>query len=324
MMPGYRWPTGIGVVAVAVLAWAAMVPEASPALLLVAAVAGPLAVAGAVRARLGATKVPVAAFFGGVLVGPLVSLVGAAAVGAFAYAFVLGFADAGRRLLEILRADPRLVDVVSSPWTMLLLIELAAVAPLTEEVGKALGARLEGFAGRRDAFLAGVAAGTGFAIVENLFYAGSAAVFGGPWEAIAVGRLLGVAVHPLASGLVVVGWWEWREHRHPVRLARGFLAGAGVHALWNGSLVGLGIVELAGSFGEITRGLGAVGLGYMAALGAVLAWALWRLAAAVAEDRVPRFELRDVRNVAGWVLLAASMLAPVAILIFAFPDFVGR
>jgi hypothetical protein len=54
---------------------------------------------------------------GGGVVGPIVAIASHASVGAFAYAFFLGFADAGRGLLDALRLDPRLQEVLASPWS---------------------------------------------------------------------------------------------------------------------------------------------------------------------------------------------------------------
>ena len=148
-------------------------------------------------------------------------------------------------MLDSLRIDPRLTDILSSPWVLLLLVDLAVVAPLTEETGKALGAGLARPAARRDAFVSGVAAGAGFAIVENILYASVAATVGGPWPAVVVARAMGAAVHPLASGLVVMGWWDARHGGGGPAMAKGFFAGAGVHAAWNASMVALVVAETA-------------------------------------------------------------------------------
>ncbi|NIW73800.1 MAG: PrsW family intramembrane metalloprotease, partial [Gemmatimonadetes bacterium] len=45
---------------------------------------------------------------------------------------------------------------------------------------------------RQSAFLAGVAAGTGFAILENVLYASSSGFFGQSWQTVVVARMLGV------------------------------------------------------------------------------------------------------------------------------------
>ena len=259
---------------------------------------------------------------GGATVGPVFSLLSHAAVAAFAYFFILGFADAFTTILDDLQTDPRLIEALEAPWVLLLLIDLAIVAPLTEEIGKAGGSLLGRPASRKSAFLAGVAAGVGFAIVENLLYVGVGSFFGGAWPEIALHRVIGVAVHPLASGLVVLGWWDWRRGE-PWALLRGFLSGAGVHALWNGSIVALSVVEIAFDLGGVNDALTTAGFGFMVGLGAVLGGVLWMTTVAVAEDRNPieAVDFRDARAIAAWTLLMAAVLVPATIIIVAFPDF---
>lgn len=291
-------------------------------LIVTAAVAGPVAVLAAIKGRLD-EPIPPGAVIGGGTVGPVVALASHAAVAAFVYAFVLGFADTFTGLLDRFRADPELVDVLSSPWLLVAMISVAAVAPLTEEAGKALGAALSRPATRRQAFMAGAAAGVGFAAVENLLYVGFGAAFGGSWPVIALGRLLGVAVHPLASGLVMLGWWEWRNDRKVMSLLRGYLAGVGVHALWNGSIVVLAAVETAYGLSGSVIGSSRVGLAYLAAFGAVGAVGLWQLTESVADERRVRGSAKEAGVLAGWVIATATILIPVTIMIIAFPDFYG-
>lgn len=295
---------------------------ASPILLLVAATATPVAVALAVSARI-AEPFPLKSFLGGALIGPVFAVATHGLVAAFAAAFLLGFADSGRRLLDALLIDPRLTTVLGSPWVLLALIELTAVAPLTEEIGKTIGSRLFRPRTAREAFLAGVAAGAGFAAVENVLYAVAGAVLRGPWPAVVLGRAMGAAVHPLATGLVALGWWEWKETRSPRRLAGRFLAGAGVHALWNGSLAALWVVGTAFAFGGGSGDLGPVALTYMAALGMIAGAALWMATGAVCSARSPfaALDFTDARTVAAWSVLAASFLVPVGMLVLAFPRF---
>ena len=172
--------------------------------------------------------------------------------------------------------------------------------------------------------MAGVAAGVGFAIVENIIYAVGGVFLEGSWEAIVIGRSLGAAVQPLASGLVVMGWWEWRARRDAGVLARRFLTGVGVHALWNGSIVVLGIVGEAYGVDKLI-GFGALGLVYAAGLGVGAMGVLWRVASNVAADHVEPgdFAGTDARAVGGWVVLASSLLIPIALLFLAYPRFVG-
>ncbi len=196
-----------------------------------------------------------------------------------------------------------------------------AVAPITEEVGKAIGSRAAAQTDRRSAFYAGVAAGTGFAVLENILYSSGSGFFGGAWQEIAIARMLGVAVHPLATALVVIGWWEWRNGYDRGPAIRRVLSGMGVHALWNGSLVVLEVVSRAFELGGTAASYAYTSIAYSAAIGAVAAVALWRLTVAV--DGEPsgnvRLDVKDARVVAAWVLLSASFVLPVAMLLLAVP-----
>ena len=297
--------------------------EAPPILLFVAAASAPSAVLTSVWGRLGG-RFPLRPLLIGAVVGPLVAILAHPLVAGFAFAFLLGFADSGRHLVEALRADPRLTTALTSPWVLLLLIELATVAPITEELAKALGAIISRPKSRREAFLFGVAAGTAFAIVENVLYATLGFAFGSPWPAIAVGRSMGAAVHPLACGLVMLGWWEWRQTGRIGAALKGYLYGVGIHALWNGSLLVVGVVETVLSVGGSTPApLAPIALTYAAMLGVILAAALRMVTAGIAEDRPP-FEavsFRTARPIAIWVVLSASLMVPVALLVLAFPAF---
>ena len=103
--------------------------DAFPGLIFVAAAGGPVAVAALVTTRL-ERRFNVASLVGGGVIGPLVALTSHAAVAAFAYFFLLGFADEATVVLDALRIDPRLIEALESPWTLVLLVNLAIVAPL--------------------------------------------------------------------------------------------------------------------------------------------------------------------------------------------------
>lgn len=319
----YRWAVAALCFGIGAIVWTILAgTEPPPGLLFVAAAAAPAAVLLAVLGRTDG-RLPTAALMGGAILGPILAVVGHAVVFAFAAALFLGFLEAGRALLEELRVDPRITEVLASPWLLLLLVDLSVVAPLTEETGKALGARFARPASRREAFLAGVGAGTGFAIAENVLYALAGEVFGGPWPAIVVARGMGAAVHPLATGLVVMGWWDARHGGGGAALSRGFFAGAGVHALWNGSMVALAVAETAIRVSGAPGILGAASLAFTGALGVVAAAVLWMVTGSVIAGVDPASAVRvsEARTVAAWIVLAASLLVPVAVLVLAFPSF---
>lgn len=281
----------------------------------------PLAVLLLVSTRLEADP-PFPALFGGATIGPAIAILSHGIVLAFGYFFFLGFAEEATTLLDRLRVDPELTSAFSSPWMVLLMVELAVVAPLTEEAGKALGARLFNIVDRRSAFLAGVAAGTGFALIENLLYATGWGFFG---EAVMIARATGAAVHPLASGLVMLGVWEWRTRKDAGAFAKLFLAGAGVHAAWNGSLVVAFVTSTAYSTADSASAFALATEAYLVLMGAAAAGILWRLTVSVAneEENLVAFDTRDGRMVGAWVVVVASFLLPMAMLVLAFPDFVA-
>ena len=293
-----------------------------PGALIVAAIAPPLAVLIAAWSRLYPDgPFPARAVTGGALIGPAVAIAGHAVVAALVYVLLAGLADAANGLVDALRIDPRIADLVGSPWVLVLLVDLVVAAPLTEELGKALGARaFSRPRSRREAFLTGVASGAGFAAIENVLYAGLAAAYGGPWTAVVVARAAGAAVHPLSSGLVMRGWWDAKHGGVPGALGRGYLAGVGLHALWNGSLV---VLVVAGSIVAPSQAaaMGAVTqLAWTGALGALFLGGLWREARDVdrASGSAP---IPGLPAVAGLIVTAASLLVPAATLLLAFPSF---
>lgn len=321
----YRWALIALAAGIGAAAWTTASPAtALPGALIVGSAGVPLALLFAVAGRLD-VKPSWPALFGGATIGAGVAIASHAAVFVFAYTFFLGFAAAGSSLIDALRIDPRLTTVLASPWTILLFVELVVVAPLTEEIGKALGAALARPADRTQAFMAGAAAGVGFAIVENALYATGALWTDYPWEAILIGRSLGSAVHPLASGLVFVAWWKYRNEPARRSYVRNFAIGAGVHALWNGALVALTIAATAFGLGATAADSAVVSLAYTGALGVVAAGALGIVTGNVAagRDEVPELVASDGRVVAGWTVLAASLLLPVAALITSLPGFVS-
>ena len=324
MRRAYWLSLTFGSAGLAAMVWGALDESGIAAVGLFVGAAGlPLAVLFAVSGRAN-TSAPLSSMMAGATLGPLTAVVGHLFVFAFAYAFFLGFAEAAVSLLETVRLDPALVDLAGSPWTLLLLFEVVVFAPFVEEIGKGVAGWLRLPRKRSEAFMAGVAAGVGFAIVENIFYAVGGLLLEGSWQAIVIARSLGAAVHPLASGLVVMGWWEWRARRDAGLLARRFLMGVGVHALWNGSIVVLGIVGEAYGVDELI-GLGSLGLVYAAGLGVVAMGVLWRVTSTLAADHVALadFAGTDANAIGAWVVLASSLLIPIALLFLAYPRFVG-
>lgn len=319
MTAGHRWAIATALMATGAIMWGVADPGVSAPLMIIGALL-PAAIALAVWGSVGG-RVPGAAAMGGAVVGALAAVASHALVLAFAYVFFLGFAERAVDVLHAIRVDPQITDILNSPWTLLVMVELVVVAPLTEEFGKGLGARLANPASRRQAFMFGVAAGAGFAVIENILYASGAAWFGEPWTALLVGRALGVAVHPLATGLVVLGWWQWRNNAGPGSPIRLIVAGVGVHAMWNGSLVALSVADGAYQLSETSAAASAVALAYSAVFGAaVTAW-LWRMTVTIrsGDETVLPTDLTTSRGVGSWLILGAAVLVPVAVLVLTFP-----
>lgn len=185
-------------------------------------------------------------------------------------------------LLPIAMLSPafehELRDFVLSPTAFvdgdsldLFLVLLAVVvAPITEEPAKALGGLVARPTTRRAALLTGATAGAGFAIFENLGYSAAAAADADVWREVLILRSLSGALHPLATALVVLGFFEWRRRARPRAAWTGLAAGVAVHALWNGTAVVLDIVQFGAQTQELPAAARPAALIYTGALGIVL------------------------------------------------------
>jgi hypothetical protein len=95
-----------------------------------------------------------------------------------------------------------------------------------------------------EGFAAGLICGAAFALLETVTALSSADT--GSWAILAVERAGTGMLHVLTAGLV--GWGlasAWRGKF--LRLAGAYLAAVGLHAAWNGSSLGLGIVPVLGT-----------------------------------------------------------------------------
>jgi RsiW-degrading membrane proteinase PrsW (M82 family) len=269
------------------------------------------------------------AFAGGATLGVLGALALEIVFPAIVLVLVFNLAEIATRSVEELfkaLAGENIAAAVTSPGFIYILIQVAIIAPVAEELAKPLATlAVIGRLSRRDAFLVGAMTGAGFAAVENVLYAGFGFHF---WAGILVVRALGGAVHPLGSGLVALGWRDvlrgepkaWRNW-----LAR-FGVAAGMHALWNGG--SLLVITLAGAqfFGELPSEIDVLGLstaGTTLALLVILGLvALW-LGGSVAQnmeltggrDQQPvttDFTLSD-RSIAIWALTCLVAIVPAGI-----------
>jgi len=264
-------------------------------------------------------------------VAPILVLEFQATFSAVVGGLVAPLGEAGRAL-RALRAEPTLLKVLTSPWALFFLINLAAVAPVAEELAKPIGTVLRRLRSPTDAFLCGAAAGAGFAAVENLLYASGGLYSSDAWVAISLGRSVGAAVHLLGTGLVSLGIYRVRrEGKGLGSLLRLYALAVAAHAAWNGT-IGVTIVLfdereiVAGGLGGTALSWGitlwvALGVMGMLALGALLV--VSRRLAQGGELADTWLGLSQPAAVAGWAALGAAMLVPAVILLLAFPRFLA-
>ena len=197
----------LGITAVAIALTAAGVGAGAFALL--CASAAPLAVGAALCARLERPFPGRALILGGGL-GVLLALLTAPVAGGFVALFVQGFGTGAHQLIRSLELDPRLTTVLGSPWVLVLLITVVAVAPLTEEAGKALGAGLAGPASREEAFLFGATR-----LFMSFLMAAVAVIILTSCSSTRIESTLNPAVVGAAPvrSVLVVGMWERPEVR---------------------------------------------------------------------------------------------------------------
>jgi RsiW-degrading membrane proteinase PrsW (M82 family) len=85
------------------------------------------------------------------------------------------------------------------------------------------------------AFLWGVGAGAGFALVENVFNGALGGAEG--WPVGAVARLGATLMHCATGGLVGWGWGQLWARRRPLRLVGSYTGAVLIHGVWNATTV---------------------------------------------------------------------------------------
>jgi len=241
-----------------------------------------------------------------------------------------------REVWEQLRADPDLFRALTSGWALALIVDLAVIAPVAEETMKPLAALVRRPRTARDAFLFGAAAGTGFAMIENILYS-SGWFFGSldGWLPVAVVRMLGAGLHAFGAGLVAWGLFQLRTGSQG-RWRRFWLAywvALTSHGLWNGSVAVAVVLAAARETGGL-RGRhdayawGLVLLMLLAVLGVVILGALLLAARRIGRGENPLQRLRTVdarspRAIAAWGLVSSAFLIPVTIIVLIYPNIVA-
>lgn len=285
--------------------------------LMLAATAVPAAIMLVMVERLD-SKVPVAALVAGGTLAIAISVIGYALVGGIAYFVLGGFAgwllDSSDGVL-----DTALMETLRDPWMIVLVIQVVVLAPLIEEFAKVVSSLFSRPHDRVSAMMAGAAAGVGFAVIENIAYATAWLYDIDGWEIVVLMRMLGSAVHPLATGLAALGWWEFRNGVDRASGTRLIAAGAGVHALWNGAVMAVFVASAA--FGGDATPLESVlvTMGYAGVLGIVVAIGGWQALNRVADGDLPGASVdpRDGRTMTAWVVIASTMLIPAIVVVFA-------
>jgi RsiW-degrading membrane proteinase PrsW (M82 family) len=254
---------------------------------------------------------------------------------AIGYTLVAPFAVAGTELLDSLRADPGLAQVLTSFWAYILIVDLAIIAPLAEETTKPLGSLFRRPATARDAFLFGAAAGTGFAVVENVMYAGGWFFNLDYWLPISVTRILGAGLHAFGAALVSWGIFQWRQREAGRwrRLGRAYGIAFATHALWNGTIAVTQVLyagrsELGGSLSNDALAWGVSLQAFLGVLGALIAAALLLSGKRIRQEREPihldlMADLGRPVGIASWAMISTALLIPSAIMVLVFPGLVA-
>lgn len=292
-----------------------------------AAALPPLAALALASQRLGPVTTWRRALFGlvcGSLFSTTATLLVGGIVTAAAYAVVLPL----REIVAHVMATPGAEKLFFSPALAAAMVGAAVVAPIVEELMKplavlVLGRRLRSPA---EAFLVGMAAGAGFAIVENMLYESGGR---GLWAAVATLRGIGGVLHPLNAGLVAMGWYGVMCTDEPGRWRRllGFYGLAvGIHALWNGGLTLIFSAAGAYFFATDTWRIDVYGLGQpgiVLVFMALEAIALWRLLLLVTArlrggtatvDSSLGLRLDDPRRLAAWATGVLLVIVPIGLL----------
>lgn len=210
-----------------------------------------------------------------------------------------------------------------SPAAIVFLMFVAVEAPLPEEFAKALG--LACFGRKRitqagQAFAVGMAAGAGFAILENMLYEGLYAQWEGwSWAGITLLRAVGSVLHPLCTGLVALGWFRARQAGGGA-LLKSYLLAVGLHTLWNGGF--LPFVYLTGldAYTEFEASVSLYGLAegallvvFLVTLSVGMWWYLGRQTAALGQvvEAAPEAVVITPRVLAIWAGACLLVIVPI-------------
>ena len=131
--------------------------------------------------------------------------------------------------------------LISNPVVVVAIaVYFAGIVPFIEEAVKTL---IVAFVDprrtmARDALLWGIAAGAGFAIVENALNTGAALDV---WIIAMLTRVGATVMHVANGATMARGWYAARVERRWSRLLIAYLTSVFLHAVWNALAIGLGI-----------------------------------------------------------------------------------
>jgi len=141
------------------------------------------------------------------------------------------------------------IRLLLQPWVVAAVFAfVAGLVPLIEEAVKSLSVVL--IARRLDpasAFMGGAIGGAGYALFEALFLTQPDP----SWLTTMVGRGGATMMHAFTAALTGWGISQVVHHRRWGRLALAYLTAVSMHALWNATAVGVGLLQLGGQLGMV-------------------------------------------------------------------------
>ncbi|UCG23799.1 MAG: PrsW family intramembrane metalloprotease [Chloroflexota bacterium] len=212
-----------------------------------------------------------------------------------------------------------------SPYVIVTLLITALQAPIPEEFAKAIGpafmnSRLRN---ERQAFMIGLTAGAGFAILENMLYEGIYAQWSGwSWGGVTLLRAIGSVLHPLCTAIIAVALFRERE-RNPGwfgRVAKAYVFSVAIHTLWNGGFDAFLYITGIDYYSGLGRSLNVYGesvtimlIVYLVVLSLGLWWLLRSTVISMSQDVQPAIQPVAVSARALGVLAFASVLVIVPV-----------
>lgn len=177
------------------------------------------------------------------------SIVGGALSGLLALAVEIGllfiFGAAIGSLLSNVLLSSRTSGSLNASLVILILVGYAVVAPLVEELCKALILRVFRNSINRpiDGLLFGMAAGLGFGIFDSALYLMSG--FNLWWIAAWV-RLATILMHGTTTSMIGLAYARSRRSGQRSDLVKGYLRAVLLHGLWNGLVIGAALIVYSG------------------------------------------------------------------------------